>query len=445
MNSSDRERKIGAVALLTAYIVLLCGVPATDVFSPLGAAGGPPTMFAFALFLVYLWTWFDPRSTLDRGYQPIRLLGIVFMCVMIASWVSANRHALPTLQRNAADRALIFTFGWLGIMVIAADAINTVQGLMTLIRRLVLGVTLVAADGIIQFFTGTNLVDYLKIPGLKTLSPVTDLITRGSFIRPQSSASHPIEFGAVLAITLPLAIHLARYSEEPRKRRLRWLQVAIIAAAAPLTVSRSAILGILVVGLVILPTWQKKERRIAYATAGSFIVMTWLAVPGLVGTIRGLFQSIGSDSSTSSRTNALSAAPAFIAQHPWLGRGPSTFLPAKYFFVDDQYITSLIETGIIGLLALAALFIVGWLVARNTRRLSTDPQVRHLAQCFAACAVVAAVSFSTYDALSFPMATSLTFLILGFNGAHWRLSHTRRATAVAASPPMQIPQQDSLV
>jgi polysaccharide biosynthesis protein PslJ len=424
------RRSIDAVALLTTYMALLLFIPATEVFSPLGAAGGPPTLFAVVLFLAYLWTWFDPESKLDRAYQPVRLLGLAFTCIMIASWVSANRHALPTLQRNAADRALISVAGWFGVLLIAADGINTMQGLRTLIRRLVNGVTVVAAVGMLQFFTTKNLADYIKIPGLHALALDTNLITRGSFIRPQSTASHPIEFGAVLAITLPLAIYQARFAA-PDKRWWRWAQVAIIAGTAPLTVSRSAILGLIVVGLVILPTWPKRDRRVAYVVIVLFVLATWVAVPGLVGTIRGLFESIGSDSSTMSRTSALSAAPSLIAQHPWLGMGPSTLLPATYFYVDDQYLTSVIETGILGLLALVSLFVVGWLVARNTRRLSSDPESRQLAQCFAACSVVAAVSFATYDALSFPMATSLTFLVIGLNGAHWRLSRTAQRPPAA--------------
>jgi len=418
---SKRVRKIDAVALITTYLVLLFVIPAADVFTALGAAGGPATLFAFVLLLLYLWAWFDSRSTLDRNYQPIRILGLVFMCIMVASWISANRNNLPTLQRNAADRALIFTFGWLGSMVLAADVIQTMDELKTIIRRLVNGVSIVAAVGALQFFTGKNLADYIYLPGLHAMSPVTDEITRGSFVRPQSTASHPIEFGAVLIITLPLAIHQAIYAI-PEKRRLRWLQVAIIGGTAPLTVSRSAILALIVVGVVIIPVWPKARRRGAYGVITVFALGTWIGVPGLIGTFKGLFTGIGSDSSTESRTKALASAGTLIMHHPWLGMGPSTLLPAIYFYVDDQYLTSLIETGILGAAALAAVFIVAWMVARNARRLSMDPEIRHLGQCFAACSAAPAVSFATYDAFSFPMDADLTFLIIGLIGAFWRLS-----------------------
>jgi polysaccharide biosynthesis protein PslJ len=91
---------------------------------------------------------------------------------------------------------------------------------------------------------------------------------------------------------------------------------------------------------------------------------------------------------------------------------------------------SLIEIGFVGLIALLALFTTGWMTARNARRMSSDPETRHLAQCMAASAAVPAVSFATLDALSFAMAASLTFLILGCVGALWRLS---RIEALAPS------------
>ena len=147
----------------------------------------------------------------------------------------------------------------------------------------------------------------------------------------------------------------------------------------------------------------------------------WATVHGLVGTLRNLFVAIGSDSSSASRTKAYAAAGSYITQHPWFGRGLGTFLPATYFYIDNQYLTSLIETGIIGLGALLTLFISGWLIARSARRATSDPEERHLAQCLAACVVVAMLSFSTYDALSFTMATGITFLLLGCTGACWRL------------------------
>jgi O-antigen ligase len=421
-----RRRRIDAVTLLSAYLLLLIAIPADLVFAPLGAAGGPATLFALVLFVCYMVTWLHPRLPLNLGHQPIRLVAVLFTCTVVAAYTSANRHAMPVLEKNAADRGLIFAFGWLGVLLLAADGINSMDRLRTLLRRLVFGATAMALLGMIQFFAGLDAAKYIKIPGLTALVPFSDLLSRGSFNRPSATASHPIEFGAVLAIALPLAIHQARFAPSGIRLR-RWFQVAVIGITAPMTVSRSALLGLAVVAIVILPTWPRRDRWAAYIAILMSAVVLWGTVHGLVGTLRNLFVTIGADSSSASRTKAYSAAGSYIAQHLWLGRGLGTFLPQTYFYIDDQYLTSLIETGILGLLALIALFVTGWITARSARRATLDPEGRHLAQCLAACIAVALVSFSTYDALSFSMASGITFLLMGCTGACWRLQHDASA------------------
>jgi O-antigen ligase len=158
-------------------------------------------------------------------------------------------------------------------------------------------------------------------------------------------------------------------------------------------------------------------------------VLVWLARPSVLRVFGILFGQIGTDQSSKSRTGAYAAAAPYIAQHPWFGRGFQTFFPQTYFFVDNQYLTSLIETGIFGLLALLALLATGWFTARSARLAVTDPRSRDMAQCLAASVAAAAVSFVTFDGLSFTIAAGLCFLLLGCIGAAWRLAVDQRAEA----------------
>lgn len=415
-----RVRKLDAVTLLTFYLVLLMAIPQALQFAPLGGIGQPSTVLAFVLFGVYLLAWLHPASTLDRDRQPIRVVGVLWYSAIVAAYVSATQHLMPTLEQNAADRGLILASGWLGILVLAADGIDSMDRLRTLLRRIVLGATAMAVLGMTQFFTGLDAANYILIPGLSSQEPFTDLLGRGSFRRPSATAAHPLEFAAVLAVCLPLAIHQARYAP-PGLRLRRWLQVALIAGTLPMTVSRTAFLGLIVGLIAVLCTWPKRDRRLAYlVVVGSTLAMR-AVVPGLLGTIRNLFLGIGTDASAQERNLAFKLAAPFIAQHPWFGRGFGTLLPLSYFFTDDQYLNSLVETGVIGLLALITLFIAGWSVARSTRRLVNNEEIRHLAQCLAASVAVAMVSYATFDALGFEIAAGLTFLLLGCVGAMWRL------------------------
>jgi polysaccharide biosynthesis protein PslJ len=418
----SEDRKTDAVALLTFYLFFVIAIPSALVFAPLGGAGSPSTIIGLAFFGWYILIWLHPSSRISHGRQPMRRAGVFFLCAVLLSYVSATSHTLQTLEQNGADRGIIMACGWLGVLLIAADAIDSLERLRILFRRLVFGATAMAVLGIVQFFTGLNAAKYIVIPGLVQQQAYTDIQVRGDFNRPSATAIHPIEFGFVLALILPLAIHQARYAP-PGRRLRRWLQVAAISATLPMTVSRSAILGLAVAMIVILPTWSRRERWLAYVVMVFSLLGLRAIIPGLIGTLRNLFLAIGSgsDSSAQSRTMAFQHAAALISAHPLFGQGFGTFLPNILFYTDDQYLNSLIEIGAVGVLALLGTFATGWFLARSARRATTDPEVRHLAQCLAASVAVIVVVYATFDALYFPMAAALTFLVLGCVAAAWRL------------------------
>jgi len=420
--------RTNAVTLLTTYLFLLMAIPSSLVVGPFGAAGAPAGLFAVILLCWYLIAWQHPLLPLDTGPQPIRVAAIMFGCVTIAAYVSANRVAMPVLEQNGADRGLIILAGWMGVVLLAADGIDTSECLATLIRRMVIGATAMAAIGIVEFFTGLSFSEYIVIPGLSVHSPVTGLMNVVGLARATATSAEPLELAAVLAIILPLAIHQARFAP-PALRVRRWMQVGVIAAAMPMTVSRSAILAGGVVAMVLFPTWQKVYRHRAYRALLGALVLTWLVAPAMLGSFGELIGQFTTDSSITSRTAAYSSAAPLIASHPWFGQGFQTFFPQTYFFIDNQYLTSVIETGFAGVLALVALFATGWFVARSGRRLACDGQTRDLMQCFAASVAAAAISFATFDALSFVIAPAVTFLVLGCTGAAWRMARAQRSAS----------------
>jgi len=413
--------RIDAVGLLTGYLFLLMAIPSALVVGSFGAAGAPAALFGAILFCWYVAARQHPAMALDRGQQPVRVAAVLFGCVIIAAYISVSRTAMPSLQVNGANRGVISLAGWLGVLLLAADGIDGMSRLGTLLRRIVIGATAMAVTGIVEFFTRLNFAQYITIPGLSVQPQVTDLLTRDGLVRVMATAGEPLEFSAVLAMSLPLAIHQARFAP-PALRKRRWLQVGVIAATMPLSGSRAAIFGLAVTCVVLIPTWSKRDRHRAYLALAAAPGLVWLAEPRLLTDFVGLFSHLGTDASSQSRTRAYSEAAPFIGQHPWLGAGFGTFFPQTYFFIDNQYLTSLVETGVVGLVALVALFATGWLAARSARLATVDAQTRDLAQCLAASVAVAAVCFVTFDALSFSIAAGLCFLLLGCVGALWRLT-----------------------
>jgi polysaccharide biosynthesis protein PslJ len=170
-----------------------------------------------------------------------------------------------------------------------------------------------------------------------------------------------------------------------------------------------------------------------------FAVVMKVAIPGLLGTMRSLVLDYKSDPSVQGRTNDYSVIGPLISERPWFGRGFMTFMPDRYLYLDNQYLLGLIETGIIGVLALVALFLVGMTLARGARRRATDPATRDLGQSLAAALFVTLVTCATFDFLSFPTARGLSFLLVGCAGALWRLQVAESRRDQAASDVAPVP------
>src|SRR4029450_3989372 len=207
-----------------------------------------------------------------------------------------------------------------------------------------------------------------------------------------------------------------------RGRVWRWIPVLLIVVGIPMSLSRSAILGLLAAALVLLPTWSPRRLTGAALLLPVFAVAMKGVAPGLLGTIKSLFTGLQSDPSFQGRTEDYAVVGKFISQAPVFGRGFGTFNPRDYVLLDNQYLGTLIETGAVGLTALLLLFLIGIFAARGARQRSNDPDYRDLGQTLAASVMVAMVSFVTFDAFAYAMATGTTFFVIGCAGAAWRIA-----------------------
>jgi len=237
------------------------------------------------------------------------------------------------------------------------------------------------------------------------------------------TAVHPIEFGVVLAMIFPLALWRA-FNTARGAGLWPWASVGLLAVAIPMSLSRSAFLGLFAVAVVLLPTWPGTRVLGAVLVAPVFTVAMQAVAHGLLGTIKSLFVGLTSDPSFQGRTDDYKVVGRFIGQSPLFGRGFGTFDPAKYVLLDNQYLGITIELGYFGLAALLGLFVVGIAAARSARRRGPagDERWRELCQCLAASVTVCLISFVTFDALAFPMCAAMTFLVLGCAGAAWRIA-----------------------
>lgn len=400
------------------FVATVAIVPATLTVPALGSMGAPQVLVSLAALGVWFVVWLAPGDGPDREFRPIPLLLAGFIVANLASFAAASLRPADFVERTAADRGVVMIAAAGGIALLTAETVRSRDRLQMVLSAAVLAGAFIASVGIVQFVTGSDPAAAINIPGLESLVEDQSFIgERSIFRRVSGTTTHAIEFSAALCIVLPIAIHLLM--SEGR----RWLvPTLLIGVALPMSVSRTAVVGLAAVVLVLIPSWPQELRRRAYIGGLLYLVSMRLMVPGLLGTIRSLFVDAGVDPSVESRRTDYEFVERFVSERPLFGRGFATFIPTRYDFLDNQYLLSLVETGAVGLAAYISLLVGGIVVARSIRRRASSQRDRDLAQALAASlAVVAATSFA-FDFLSFGSARALMFLVLGCIGALWRIA-----------------------
>lgn len=424
----SRGRRVDATALLTGYLALAFYIPSNLTLPGLGGVGTPANVFALLALFWYLATWLAGRIRPASGTRLPRVAMWLLTVSVLASYIANAGRGSVRKELLGADRGLIALLVWVSLVVLVSAGIQDRARLDVLLRRAVVMGTVVAAIGFYDFFTATNIADSISIPGLSSSVPQITTLDRGAFTRPRSTTAQPLEFGGMLALLLPFAVQQAF---DPVRRHLkawrRWAPVALMGGALPLTVSRTSIIGALIVILVMVPRWKPQRRWTAIGVLVGAVACFKVIIPGLIGTITALFASFlsNSDSSTQARTVKYSAIVPYLDERPLFGRGLGTFIPELYFFTDNQYMLTLAEMGFLGLLVLLFLFLTGIHQGGAIRRLAVGESDRELGQAFFASALVALVVSATFDALSFPMFAGMFFLTIAAGGSY--LGFIRRA------------------
>lgn len=420
-----------ATTVLTVYTVLLYLVPSDRRIAALGAAGSPSAIWAVGVGL--WWGWYHIQRTkpsLSLGRQPVRTAEFILLGSALLSYVAAALRPLPVDETNAIDIGLLRLLGLAGVLLVANDGIPDRERFLTLLRRIVLAGGLFAAFGLLQFVIGQSLVDSITIPGLTSTQSFTNVQDRSGFLRSASTAMHPLEYAAVLAMILPLALSFGLHDLRGSKLA-RWFPTAAITLAMVLAVSRSAILGMIAGVVVLFPAWSRSVRWKVGLASVVLLAAVYALVPGMIGTLRYLFLGVGQDSSANSRTESYGLVDIFVARSPFVGRGFGTFLP-EYRILDNQYLLVLIEMGFVGLFALVGLLLTSLICGWVGRRFYTDPLMNQIGQALAASVVAGAALTGFFDAFSFQMAGGTLFLMLGLCGTYWRLRKPEAAKAAVS-------------
>ena len=320
---------------------------------------------------------------------------------------------------------------------------------------LVVGGAVLSFFALVEFNTGYNVFDHLGrlFPLLRIENTGFHTVeVRGGKARVYGSGQHPIAYGAFLLMLMPFGIYLARRSG----KRVWWCIAGLLVLGTLTTISRTSIIMLLVVVFIYARLFPRATKRLLPLIVPAILVIH-LALPGSLGTMWTSFfphgglvkqQEQGRGTGGSGRVADLGPGLSEAAQTPFLGQGYGTrvvdqgpLLNAP--ILDDQWLGTLLETGILGLLAWM------WLFVSFTRRMlrrareDIDSPDAWLYVAFGAAIASFAVGMLFYDAFSFIQVTFLAFVLMTIGMAVQRADAREHRTAVPVQPTVLLRQHTS--
>jgi hypothetical protein len=393
----------------------------------------------YVMLMAAVWVTFlllDRRLRVRAtGFEgPLVLLGLAVLGSILTNFNSITHEDLS----SAVVKKLTFWVGFMLVLYMVTSLANR-RDVDLLLRSVVIGTALLGALGVVEWKTGTNVFAHLDrfMPFLAPVGQPLDTF-RAGLTRAYGSAQHPIAYGAALALILPLAIVYAF-----RRRTLFWFAcVGLILMGALASVSRTSLIMIAVAAAV-LALLKPHAARQALPYVLPMLVAIQIALPGTFATVKALFLPSGGlveqqAAATVGSGRVASFGPAVdeASRHPFLGRGFGTRIVGadepkqNSFILDDEWLSSTLEIGLVGVVAWAWLFL-RFVFRTGQRSRVGDDDDHWLLAGMCASMLSFAVGMAFFDAFSFIQATFLMFMVLGFGSVLLRETSPSDATCGA--------------
>ncbi len=436
--SARRLSPRDAIVLVQTFIVTLMVFPSDVVLGPIGAAGYVASLVAMFSFGVYWFAVVLGLHDFHAGRNPVRTaLALLWGASLLSYAFMHSFIEMTPAESLAGDRWLMQLMAVTGVVHLAGECLNDVASVHRVLRALVWGGAFCGVVAALQFWLSLDVTWILRLlPGFEVNFENSGIISRGALNRVAGTAIHPIELGVVAAMVLPLAVYLAMHDLE-RSAHRRWFMVALVGLSVPASVSRSAILTTAIAFAVFVLLMPAIHRVVALAFVPVVVMGVFLTTPGLITTLTSFFLAGTADASIATRVDDYPFVEDRVRLFPWLGQGGGTFFPADvYEILDNQYLKTAIELGLVGLAALIVYLLAPVVAAAVARRRSHDPALRMLSAAVMGSALAAVVGSVTFDSWSFPMFLGVQSLVAGLAAACWRMasreSDARRSRSVSS-------------
>jgi hypothetical protein len=217
-------------------------------------------------------------------------------------------------------------------------------------------------------------------------------------------AQGPLELAAMASLGLPMALVGVMHAGRRRNRILYGLAACILLAAAFATYRKSAFVTPIVVVILLTAFRPRQVLRLLPIVPVLFVVVHLLAPQAIGGIFEQLHGSrLGSVGTTAHRAGAYEAVRPLVWSRPVLGQGYGSYNGNLNRIFDSQILDSLIETGVVGLLAYLAMMVTVLATARSLFRVpAANPEWARAALALGLGGIVFFTTSFLYDTMQFP-------------------------------------------
>lgn len=392
------------VALATTFGVILL-IPG---FLPVPNPWSPNITVGRLVVLVFI-----VRLLLDtqRGVVPARVFRPDRVLLSLLAFLGIATVAGLVLANHAsrvgggafrwwqiADFVLVYTAAVAGLRAINDQrwAIRVLASFAMILASIAILERLVFNDGYAHWWFGNRAgPNYFGSQSLEV---------RGG-LRVRASAAFALEFGWVCALLMPAVTSVAAGSQKLLVR----LAPGVITLAAVWAVSRSGLAG-LGAGLLVTLGFSKLEAKqtrflVLFATVAA---MTVIIIPSIAADFRAT--QTAQEASTQARANRWPEAAAAAATSPVTGRGLGTLKALGIQAVDNAYLLTYVEMGVIGVVGLIGVLAAALLTAVQSLRGPPDAELRRERAAIATIPFLAVAGAGAYDLFALPLSQAIVWI-----------------------------------
>lgn len=369
-------------------------------------------MLMIAVFLVTRVV--NGRIAPRRRLTPVEIAMLVFGGIALLSIVLNIDRIYQQNELSFVNKQLsqLLAYGAFFFVVIASIRAEEVPAF----TRLVMVLACITAVGVIyESRSGSNLFFSLSRTLLGSFAQIGPVPTDNAKVIISGPAQHGLALASMLTIALPFAVLPLLEARRPSER-LKYLVVIGLILAAGLSTREKTATFAPIAAFLVLAVYKRQILRWMPLAIIVLIPVIHFAAPGALGGVSQILptSSSGAAGYSDGRAADYPAVAPDILNNLILGRGYGTFDSQDWRFyriLDNQYLGTIFQVGVIGLMSYLAIVVFGMFTAHGLIRKGGMRAPPALAAS-AGCAAFGLLS-ATYDAAAFPQAVYSFLFVAG--------------------------------